>query len=153
MSNMNAWDDLPNAKYIDLVLADLKKNLGNWVAAHNDYWDAASNAARNDAWASAHNVVRDDVWAIARDKAWVISRDAGKSWTWVISRDAGKTWPAAYNVAIGAILALVAYDDSGWILDEKLEDIRLLTALSQEPQYVLLYPAVLALSKQGEVHE
>jgi hypothetical protein len=141
MSNMNAWDDLPNAKYIDLVLADLKKNLGNWVAAHNDYWDAVRDAARNDAWASAHNVVRDEVWAIARDKAWVISRDVGKS------------WPAAYNVAIGAILALVAYDDSGWILDEKLEDIRLLTALSQEPQYVLLYPAVLALSKQGEVHE
>jgi hypothetical protein len=43
---------------------------------------------------------------------------------------------------------LITYDDCAWILNEKPEDIKLLAVLTQEPQYVLIYPAILALSKQ-----
>ncbi|RPJ30122.1 MAG: hypothetical protein EHM17_17260 [Verrucomicrobiaceae bacterium] len=50
----NAWDDLPNAKHIDRVLAH--------TAAHPKNWDAAWDAARDAAW----DAVRDAAWDAAR---------------------------------------------------------------------------------------
>jgi len=54
----NAWDDLPNAKHIDRVLAHTAAHPKKWAAA----WDAARDAARAAAW--------DAVRAAARDAAW-----------------------------------------------------------------------------------
>jgi hypothetical protein len=122
---MNAWSHLPNAKYIDLILADLKKNPDDWSHAYSVVKRAAYNAVFNTVWNAVWNAARYDAW------------DAAKN--------------AANNAANGAILALIAYDYCSWILNEKPEDIKLLAVLTQEPQYVLLYPAVLALEKSKEI--
>jgi hypothetical protein len=126
---MTAWSHLPNAKYIDLILADLTKNPGGWDAAYDAASEAASEAAYTAAWDAARNTANN----AARNAAYYAAYDS------------------VYYAANGAILALVAYDDYAWVLNEKPEDIQLLAVLTQEPQYVLLYPAVLALEKSKEL--
>ena len=53
----NAWDNLPNAKHIDWVLADVKRNPQKWGAA----WDVARDAARD----AALDAVWGRVWIAA----------------------------------------------------------------------------------------
>ena len=84
-----AWDDLPNAKHIDRILADLKRNPYNWGAA----------------------------------------------------------WTAARNAAQDAILALIAYDDCAYLLDEKPEHVQMLALLGNQAA-LLLYPACVAMQKE-----
>jgi hypothetical protein len=98
---MNAWSHLPNAKYIDLILADLTKN--------------------PDDWSHAYTVVRGDDYNAARDSAYNAAKNAAHKVAY-----SGDGWSAASYAANGAILALIAYDDCAWILNEKPEDIKLL---------------------------
>ena len=60
---MTAWTHLPNAKYIDQVLASVKANPESWSAA----WDATRGAAWNAAWNAARNA------------AWDATRDASQN--------------------------------------------------------------------------
>ena len=108
-----AWADLPNAKHIDRILDDLKKNPDNWSDARG----AARNATKNDARYAAWNA------------AWYTAR------------------VAAFYTAWGAILALVAYDDCAYLLDEKPEHVQILALLGNE-KAILLYPACVALQKE-----
>ena len=120
---MSKWSHLPNAAHIDRILADLKANPDRWSAA----WDAARDAA----WTAAYNAARDAAYNAARDAAWTAARDA-----------------AAYT-AIDAILALIAYDNCAYLLNEKPEDVHMFALLGQ-PAAILLYPACLELSEQKE---
>ena len=113
-----AWADLPNAKHIDRILADLKKNPDGWYDARVAAWDAARNAARTAAWNAAWDAARD----AARDDAWYAARNA--------------------------ILALIAYDDCIYLLDEKPEHVQMLGLLGNQ-QALLLYPACLALQNKS----
>jgi len=125
-----AWSDLPNAKHIDRILDDLKKN--------TDRWSATRNAAMNDEWADAWNAA----WNAARNAARTAARDAA----WNAARDAARddAWYAARN----AILALIAYDDCIYLLDEKPEHVQMLGLLGNQ-QALLLYPACLALQNKS----
>ena len=59
MTDTTAWAHLPNAKHIDRILADLKKNPKKWDAENNAVWTAARDAA----WDAANNVsTKDAVW-------------------------------------------------------------------------------------------
>ena len=62
---MKAWSNLPNAKYIDKVFADLKSHPEEfaraWDAAGLADWDAALAAA----WRAALDAVRDAAWRAA----------------------------------------------------------------------------------------
>ena len=109
-----AWADLPNAKHIDRILDDLKKN--------TDRWSATRNAAMNDEWADAWNA------------AWNAARDAARDDAWYAARN--------------AILALIAYDDCIYLLDEKPEHVQMLGLLGNQ-QALLLYPACLALQNKS----
>ena len=128
-----AWADLPNAKHIDRILADLKRNPYNWGAAWTAEWtaewNAAMTAARNAAWSAE----RYAAWDAARTAAWSAARTAASG--------------AAFNTAWGAILALVAYDDCAYLLDEKPEYVQILALLGNE-KAILLYPACVALQKE-----
>jgi len=128
-----AWDDLPNAKHIDRILADLKRNPYNWGAA----WTAARNAA----WNAAMTAARNAAWSAERYAAW----DAARTAAWSAARTAASD--AAFNTAWGAILALVAYDDCAYLLDEKPEHVQILALLGNE-KALLLYQACLALQKE-----
>jgi len=116
-----AWADLPNAKHIDRILADLKKN--------PDKWNAVWNTARTDAWYASWYAA----WYAARDDAWNAVWDA--------------TSDAASDATRGASLALIAYDDCAYLLDEKPEHVQMLGLLGNQAA-ILLYPACIALQKE-----
>jgi len=124
-----AWADLPNAKHIDRILADLKRNPDRWAATRNAARTAAMDAARNAAWSAE----RYAAWDAARTAAWSAARTAASD--------------AAFNTAWGAILALIAYDDCAYLLDEKPEHVQMLALLGNE-KALLLYQACLALQKE-----
>ena len=50
-----AWSHLPNAAYIDRVLADVSANPKKWSDAYDAAWSDARDAARSDAWDAAWN--------------------------------------------------------------------------------------------------
>jgi hypothetical protein len=122
MTEKTAWSDLPNAKYIDLVIASMKKNPAALAAA----WGAARGAARAAAWDAA--AAR----AAARDAAWDAAWDAAKEAAWT------------------AVLALIAWDDCGYLLEEKPENVKMLALLGNHAA-VLLYHACLALQSIKEL--
>jgi len=129
-----AWADLPNAKHIDLLLADLEKNPDKWSAARSAAWDAASDAAWTAAWTAAW----DAVWDAARGDAMSAASDAART------NAQAPAWGAA---ARDTILALLAYDDCAYLLDEKPEHVQMLALLGNQ-QAILLYPACIALQKE-----
>jgi hypothetical protein len=122
MTEKTAWSDLPNAKYIDLVIASMKKNPAALAAA----WGAARGAARAAAWDAA--AAR----AAARDAAWDAAWDAAKEAAWT------------------AVLALIAWDDCNYLLEENPEDVKMLALLGHQAA-VLLYPACVALQNIKEL--
>ena len=128
MNENTAWADLPNAKYIDMILYSLKKENTAWVAVRDTAWDAAKDAAYN----AAYNAAWDAAWGAARDAAWVAA------------------WGAAWDAAWDAVRALIAWDDCGYLLDEKPEDVKMLALLGNQAA-VLLYPACIALNKSKEL--
>ena len=114
---MTDWDNLPNAKHIDRILADVKIN--------PEKWNAAVNGARN--------VAGDDAWDAARNATINAARNAA--------------WDAAWDAVRSAIIALVAYDDCAYLLDEKPEDVKMLALLGNTAA-ILLYPACVVLQKE-----
>ena len=124
-----AWADLPNAKHIDRILDDLKKNPDNWSDARGDARNATKNDARYAAWNAARGDARND----ARNAAWYATKNAARADARADARD--------------AISALVAYDDCAHLLDEKPEHVQMLALLGNE-KALLLYQACLALQKE-----
>ena len=145
------WSHLPNAKYIDRILAHVKTDsvaadARTAVAAvpRSEAEDAArsvaGDAARSEAWSAARSAAWSAAWSAARyawDASWDASRDAARDAAWDAARDA---WDAAWD----AILALVAWDHAGALLDLPAEQVRVLALLGQ-PAAVLMYPVALAM--------
>ena len=140
-----AWDDLPNAKHIDRILTDLKKNPNRWSAAWTDARTAAWNAAMTDARDAAWNAARTAAWNAARTAAYSDASDAERYAALNAARDAARD--AAFYTAWGAILALITYDDCAYLLDEKPEHVQILALLGNQAA-ILLYPACVALQKE-----
>jgi hypothetical protein len=131
-----AWADLPNAKYIDLVMDSLKKNPAVWSAAWGAVWGAAWGAVWGAAWDAASTAAREAASDAARDAAW------GAAW--------GAARTTARNAAWGAALALIAWDDYGYLLKENPENVKMLALLGNQAA-VLLYPACVALQNTKEL--
>jgi hypothetical protein len=133
---MKAWDNLPNAKLIDWVLADLKRRPGTWDEAWAAAWDEARGAARAAAWAAARAAAWAGAWAGACAAAWDAARDAARGAAWDV------------------LVALVAYDEAADLLDMPSDAVRLLAvggmpaAVLMEPYLYLLRDAADALHRQ-----
>ena len=119
---MNAWSHLPNAKYIDQVLADLKAHPDEFAVAYDAARDAAGDAARRTAWSAA--------WVEARNAAWDAARDA----VW----DTAGT--AAWDAAGSAIAALIAWDSSAKYLTMTYQELNMWYQLNEDPAAQLLLP-------------
>ena len=128
-----AWAHLPNAQHIDRVLAHLKQHPDRWSAA----WDAAWSAARDVAWGAARGAAWDAARCAARDAA----RDAARSAAWSAARDA--VWSAARD----AVLALTAWDDCAYLLDQTPDFLRGCINLIGDHKAILLLPAVIAIEE------
>jgi hypothetical protein len=136
-----AWAHLPNAAHIDRILADLK--------AHPDIWNDAYHTHH------AYNAVRGDaLWAAERDAAYDAARGAVRAAAVAAAGDAydaaGNTaddapWLDAWIVAKGAILCLIAYDNSAHYLNCSPDHLETLAGLGID-EAILLRPAVIALN-------
>lgn len=121
-----AWAHLPNAALIDRVLEDAAQRPKVWVAALDAAMDAVRNAARAAALDAALDAARDVALDAARDAALDATRDVA----WGAVRD--------------AVLALIAWDDAGPLLDTPVPALRLYAANGSHAA-VLMLPATLAL--------
>ena len=149
---MNTWDNLPNAKHIDWVLADVKRNPKKWdaarVAAWDAVWDAARGAARGAARDAARGAARDAAWSAAYDAArgaaWDAARDAARDAAWGAVWDAAwvAAWAAARGTVWGACAVLIAWDYAGDILSMEPDAVRLLASAGDHAA-VLMLPAVI----------
>ena len=118
-----AWAHLPNATHIDRVQAHLKQ--------HPDRWEAARGAARGAAWGAARGA--------ALDAAWEAARGAALDAAW------GAALDAVWGVARGAVVALIAWDDCAYLLDQTPELLQAQINLVGDRRAVLLLPAVVAM--------
>jgi len=134
-NNTTAWADLPNAKYIDMIMYSLKENTAR-DAAKDAAWDAARYATSDAAYYAARDAVYDAADNAARDAAYNAAWDAADN--------------AAKGAAYDAVRALIAWDDCGYLLDENPEDVKMLALLGNQAA-VLLYPACFALNKSKEL--
>ena len=116
------WAHLPNAALIDRVLADAVDRPQVWHAARGTTLGTAGVAARD----------------AARDAAWEAAQDAVWDAAWVAARDA--VWDAVCD----ALLALIAWDDAGLMLDMPVPALRLFAANGSHAA-VLMLPAAIAL--------
>jgi hypothetical protein len=137
------WAQLPNAKYIDLVLADLKANPDHWTRARDAAWHIIPIAVRVSA--------KDTVWSSNRTY-----RRAAKDATWEAASQHAvdgnidpnafqHNWAAARAASWDATLALIAYDDCAYLLNAKIEYVQMI-ALLGNPAAIMLYPACIALN-------
>jgi len=142
MSNKTTWADLPNSKYIDIILDLLKKDFAAWDAARDAAWDAVWNASRDTARDTARDAARDAIWNTARDVSWA------EAWAAVMNAPSDIVVVALSD----AVRALIAWDDCGYLLDEKPEDVKMLALLGNQAA-IMLYPACFALNKSKELEK
>ena len=139
---MSEWSHLPNAKHIDRILDSINSNPAKWRdAARGVAWDAASDAARGVAWDAA----RYAAWRAARDAVRDAARDAARDAVRDAVRDAAVG--AALDAAVDAILALLAWDECAYLLQEKPEHVLVLAGLGIESALLLL-PACIAMETE-----
>ena len=126
---MSAWDHLPNAAYIDRVVASVKSHPELWGQAWSQVWSQTLNKA----------------WVRACDQALKQARDQ--------ARDQAKehTFDQSFDQTRSALLALVAYDDCAKYLDLPLDQLQMLYHLTEHPACLLLQPAVVAFAKEREL--
>jgi len=130
----NAWDHLPNARYIDLAIESVKANPNEWITAYNAVWkepkwDATWDAARDASINATSGVERD----AAHDAAWRAATGATGGAPW---------WPARYAVS-WVMLTLIFHDDCAHMLDSEPDELRILSRLGSYAA-TLLIPASIA---------
>ena len=132
-----AWSHLPNARHIDWVIDDLRRN--------PDKWSTARAAARDAAYYAAFDAIRAAAYYAARDAAYYAARDAIRAAAFDAIRAAA--YYAARAAAFDAILALIAWDSASDLLDCDPEHVRILSHLGDH-RAVLMLPAVMVLSQE-----
>ena len=133
------WSHLPNAVHIDRILASVK--------AHPEQWDASGavhNIARRGA---AYNTAWDTAWDTASSAASSAAGSAAYYAAGSAAYDAAKSraWGAVYYLVRGAILCLVSYDDSAYMIDLEPGELEILAAFGND-RALLLLPACKAFN-------
>lgn len=126
---MSEWSHLANAKHIDLIIAHAKANPKAWNAAVRDAaWDASlASVMVAAAWDAAATSVNDAAWYAA----WGAANDA--AWA-----------------AWGAVLALVAWNHAGDLMDSSAEQVKVLAILGDRAA-LLMYPAIATMETTQEL--
>jgi hypothetical protein len=138
---MNAWNHLPNARYIDRIIESVKSHPEIWEAARDATLNATLNAALNAAMDAARNEARNAALDAAMNAALGAARYAAR----YAAR--GAAWYATW----AAIAALIAYDDASKYLEMSSGHLRIWAILSGDPAAVLLLLAVIAFERISEL--
>lgn len=133
----NEWGYLPNAHYIDCILSSLRSKPKMWkeiYMADEELWD---RPRFHEAWDTADNIVRSST----RYQAWLEVLygvgDRGSGYGSILSR--------------GAILALIAYDDSAKYLELSVDQLQMMYLLNEHPACLLLQPVVQVFAMEREL--
>ena len=132
MKTTTAWANLPNAKHIDWVLADVALWPDEWERAWKIAQGAHKNKAHWNAWFAARGAVWENVRRGGRQDAWFAVRQAAE----------GAATGGAQHAALDAIAALIAWDDSSLLLDMPVRNAEP-KAPADSPDALLLLPAVI----------
>jgi len=140
-----AWSQLSSAQYIDEVIESVRAHPDIWAAARDSLYKSAGD--RFDEY--EHHLVRLQSQtgpATTFHKVWV---EALAVVWWEMGPHPKLS---TYDAAMGAILALVAYDHSSkyYLMDDP-DKLRVWHALSDDHACLLLLPAVIAKSKIQEL--
>ena len=125
---MSAWSHLKNAEHIDNILVHVKAHPEKWEAARN----AAQGAAQGAAYGAAYEAAVGAVQAARKQH--------------LMGVVGGAAYGEAYYVARNAILALIAYDNCGYMLKLPEDQVRVLAGLEVKGASLLL-PAVIAMGE------
>jgi hypothetical protein len=136
---MSEWSHLANAKHIDRIIAYVKANPTAWEAAW--YQGAALHAVYDAARDAAYDAALDAAWSVARDAAYDVALHA--------AYDAASLAPA-WEATRSAILALVAWDRTGGLMDLPAEQVKVLALLGDQAA-ILMYPAIAAMETTQEL--
>jgi len=123
-----AWAHLPNAKHIDWAIDSVKAHPEKWNAA----WYATLRATLNADLATRRNAATDAAYYAATDAAYYTATDA------------------AYYAARDAILALIAYDDCAYMIESKVDELKIIAKLGDQ-RAILLLPACIAYNETKEL--
>jgi hypothetical protein len=129
--NGTAWAGLPNARYIDWVIESMTQYPDLWLAPAGRSKDALTHTAYHAAWEAA--------WA----RAWAVASDdevsTAKAAVWVLAT--GCSWCSARQAVMGGaldtLLALLAYDRCGYLIESDPGEVEFLAALG-DPGALLL---------------
>ena len=130
-----AWDHLPNAKYIDQIISNIPNIDSVIIQKFDVLFDAAWLVAHETAWDVAHKTLEENCEA-ARGAMWDAVCD--------LYRDV--TRHVVWRAISGALLFLIAYDEEPTLLNQKVEDVKILSLLGN-PQAIMLYPYMLLRSE------
>jgi hypothetical protein len=141
---MTAWSDLPNASHIDWVIASVNQHSEIWEKAWRAAWSITESSTRLTALIAGRVAIQDSIRDSYRIAAWSAAYGLGM-------RPAGRQLPEAYYSARDAILALIAYNDCANLLDMSSEQLLAWALLTEQPEAVLLLPAVIAREQISEL--
>ena len=135
----NEWGHLPNAHYIDCILSSLRSKPKMWDEIYRvdeELWEDGRFKRFRAAWSTAENI-------ISNSAKWLI---------WMAASSGAIKSPAvtffSIDLARGAILALIAYDDAAQYLEWDAEKLEVMSILTESPVQFLMLPAVRALNRE-----
>ena len=135
---MSEWSHLPNAAHIDHILADIETNSHNWRKPFGTETAGASYAEVNNLLGT---VDWDPIWDKSKDIAYNITNREAQA----VARANLAAWDVAWHAACFAILALIAWPESGDYLALPVDQVQVLSALG-DAKATLLLPAIGVLS-------
>ena len=137
----NPWDNLPNGKAIDLVLADVFKNPQIWEEMYNEMHNipVVSDQRNSNCWNA--------VWIRSREKLKTMDRydlwlDISER---IVTPENGMSLEGAKICARSTILGLLSDDECGNLLDSDPEHIKLLTILGDD-SIMMICPGCMSLN-------
>ena len=136
---MSPWCHLANAKHIDRIIAHVKANPKAWDEVTHEVTFAAVSKAFNAAAAATLRAARDAAWSAAWYSVMAPAEAQRDNWL-------SSMWEATRS----AILALVAWDRAGGLMDLPAEQVKVLALLGDQAA-ILLYPAIAAMETTQEL--
>ena len=102
-----------------------------------ELWEGGMFKRFRAAWSTAENIISNSAkWLI-----WVAASSGA-------SKSPGVSQAFSVDLARGAILALIAYDDAAQYLEWDAEKLEVMSILTESPVQFLMLPAVRALNQQ-----
>ena len=130
-----AWADLPNAHHINRVLAHLFTYPTQWITPSTETISPVRDRARK----VAQDITQNFAWGPARYRIWKSLIELTRNTT------LGTAWVNMWDIS----LALIAYDDCGYILELPLGAVKVMVS-ADIPVAALLNPAILIMRTQND---